>query len=92
MPAIFIREMEQYIKYSIFFILKIGWLKGKQVRFLYDLVTVIRECRYESFTPLARIRREGKYLHEDLSARKPASYDSTGRDSGSRVIGRTFVC
>ena len=59
---------------------------------LYDLVTVIRECRYESFMPLARIRREGKYLHEDLSARKPASYDSTGRDSGSRVIGRTFVC
>lgn len=35
-------------------------LKGKQVRFLYDLVTVIRECRYESFTPLARMRREGK--------------------------------
>ena len=46
MPAVFIREMEQYIKYSIFFILKIGWLKGKQVRFLYDLVTVIRECRF----------------------------------------------
>ena len=45
-PAVFIREMEQYIKYSIFFILKIGWLKGKQVRFLYDLVTVIRECRF----------------------------------------------
>ena len=67
-------------------------LKGKQVGILYDLVTVIRECRYESFTPLARMRREGKELHEDLSARKPASYDSTGRDSGSRVIGRTFVC
>ena len=47
-PAVFIREMEQYIKYSIFFILKIGWLKGKQVRFLYDLVTVIRECRFYS--------------------------------------------
>ena len=46
MPAVFIREMEQYIKYSIVFILKIGWLKGKQVRFLYDLVTVIRECRF----------------------------------------------
>ena len=37
-------------------------LKGKQVGILYDLVTVIRECRYESFTPLARMRREGKYL------------------------------
>ena len=46
-PAVFIREMEQYIKYSIFFILKIGWLKGKQVQFLYDLVTVIRECRFQ---------------------------------------------
>lgn len=46
-PAVFIREMEQYIEYSIVFMLKIGRLKGKQVRFLYDLVTVIRECRFQ---------------------------------------------
>ena len=58
MPAVFIREMEQYIKYSIFFILKIGWLKGKQVRFLYDLVTVSRE--YKTMRECAVTEEEGQ--------------------------------
>ena len=57
-PAVFIREMEQYIKYSIFFILKIGWLKGKQVRFLYDLVTVSRE--YKTMRESAVTEEEGQ--------------------------------
>ena len=31
---------------SVYVRFRPDWLKGKQVRFLYDLVTVIRECRF----------------------------------------------
>ena len=55
-------------------LLRPDWLKGKQVWFLYDLVTVIRECRFffrmESHWCMALGRQN---LYEDLSARKPAS-------------------
>ena len=49
--------MEQYIKYSIFFILKIGRLKGKQVQVLYDLVTVSVEHSARYVTDA--VHREG---------------------------------
>ena len=55
-------------------LLRPDWLKGKQVQFLYDLVTVIRECRFffrmESHWCMALGRQN---LYEDLSARKPAN-------------------
>ena len=59
---------------SVYVRFRPDWLKGKQVRFLYDLVTVIRECRFyfhmESHWCMALGRQN---LYEDLSARKPAN-------------------
>ncbi len=48
------------------------WLKGKQVQFLYELVTVIREYGFEYWSLMYRtLGRPNLYV--DLSARKPAS-------------------
>ena len=88
MPAVFIREMEQYIKYSIFFILKIGWLKGKQVRFLYDLVTVIREYTSKRRTEQCFVWEGGICVMIFQPGNLPVVWY---REifPGSRVIGRT---
>ena len=47
-------------------------LKGKQVQFLYDLVTVIREYSFDDLSLMQNALGRQK-LYEDLSARKPAS-------------------
>ncbi len=65
--------------------------KGNRCGFLYDLVTVIRECRFffrmESHWCMALGRQN---LYEDLSARKPANRLVQGNEFPDHVvIGRT---
>lgn len=57
----------------------VKWLKGKQVKILYDLVTVKTEQKSNKVTE--RFVWEDRICCQEVKVRKPASYNSTEEKS-----------
>lgn len=57
----------------------VKWLKGKQVKILYELVTVKTEQKSNKVTE--RFVWEGRIFCHEVKVRKPASYNGTEEKS-----------